>query len=60
MRKISFKKEKTSLSSKLSDITTLNKKVVKFEATEGFAENIIDIDGRRVNANVNKFKKIWF
>ena len=30
LRKISFKKEKTSLSSKLSDIETLNKKVVRF------------------------------
>ena len=48
------------MGSKLSDIETLNKKVIRFEVTEGSADNVIDIDGRRVNANVYKYRKIWF
>ena len=60
LRRINFKKEKTSLNTKLCDIDTLNKKIVKFEANDGEESNVIEIDGKRVEANVLKYKKIWF
>ena len=60
LRRINFKKEKTSLNAKLCDIDTLNKKIVKFEANDGEESNVIEIDGKRVEANVLKYKKIWF
>ena len=59
LRRINFKKEKTSLNAKLCDIDTINKKVVKFEVNDGEEGNVIEIDGKRVEANVHKYKKIW-
>ena len=62
LRKIRFKKQKTSLADKLITIDTINTKLIKFEEnkSEDEASCSIEVEGKRLDTKVVKFTKIWF
>lgn len=62
MRKIQFKKEKSSLATKLKNIDLINKKLIKFEDNKDQNSNscVMDIEGKRVETKLVKWNKIYF
>lgn len=64
LRKISFKKERTSLGQKLKDIDVLNKKMLKCE--EVVREEVreagcyLEIEGKKLEQEVFRYGKVWF
>ena len=64
MRKVSFKREKHALKHRLLALDTINRKLLKCEATpheeqthNGFR---LDIEGKKAEGLVLAYSKIWF